>query len=227
VGTERIITRIVGILFLAGFVTYGTGSILTSAELDSLDAGTGLSETSMAFGAVLMILNAIAVLGIGVLLLPIMRRYSEHVAFGYLGARVFESVLLSVGVLFLLLSVPLSQEILASGSPAESGNQILVTLAMEANAYAYQVAMIVLGLGSLPVCYLLYRSGLIPGALAIWGFVGYAVFLTGAVLELFGVGIGVLLSVPGGLFEVAFGLWLIIKGFKTPAVVREPVAMDA
>jgi hypothetical protein len=31
---------------------------------------------------------------------------------------------------------------------------------------------------------------------------------------LFGYTVGVLFSIPGGLFEVALSLWLIVKGFN-------------
>ena len=55
-----------------------------------------------------------------------------------------------------------------------------------------------------------------PRWLAMWGLVGYAVFLTGALLELLGVaGIGLPLSILGGLFEIVFGVWLIVKGFRS------------
>jgi hypothetical protein len=68
----------------------------------------------------------------------------------------------------------------------------------------------------------LYRTRLIPRFLAAWGFAGYAVFMTGAIAEIFGIHIGVMLALPGGLFELAVGLWLIFKGFQ-PAAYAEAV----
>jgi len=49
----------------------------------------------------------------------------------------------------------------------------------------------------------------------LWGVVGYAIHLTGAIAEVFGVHVSLLLSIPAGLFEVTFGVWLIAKGLKS------------
>ena len=51
------------------------------------------------------------------------------------------------------------------------------------------------------------------GFLAIYGLAGYAIFLVGAILEILGHNVGVALSIPGGVFEIAFGVLLIAKGF--------------
>jgi hypothetical protein len=42
---------------------------------------------------------------------------------------------------------------------------------------------------------------------------GRAIFLAEAILEILGHNAGVALSIPGGLFEIAFGVLLIAKGF--------------
>ena len=52
-----------------------------------------------------------------------------------------------------------------------------------------------------------------PKFLAVHGLAGYAIFLAGAILEILGHNAGVALSIPGGLFEIAFGILLIAKGF--------------
>jgi hypothetical protein len=73
-----------------------------------------------------------------------------------------------------------------------------------------------LGAGSIFLCALLLRTGLIPRFLAAWGLIGYAIFLAGAVAEIVGFRVGLVLAVPGGLFELAFGSWLILRGFRLP-----------
>jgi hypothetical protein len=87
------------------------------------------------------------------------------------------------------------------------------------NYYAYQIGMVIWGIGGLMFDYLLYQSKLVPRPLAVWGVIGYIVFISGITLELFGYGVGVLLSIPGGLFEVSLSVWLIVRGFSTSPTV--------
>ncbi|HET8914533.1 MAG TPA: hypothetical protein VFM91_02395, partial [Propionibacteriaceae bacterium] len=62
----------------------------------------------------------------------------------------------------------------------------------------------------------LLQCQFVPGWLAVWGMVGYAVLAAGALLELIGLGLGLVLAIPGGLFEVVLGVTLIARGFPEP-----------
>jgi hypothetical protein len=49
-----------------------------------------------------------------------------------------------------------------------------------------EAVVLIVGIGFLFFCTLLFRTRLVPRFLAVWGVVGYAVFFAGAVLELVG-----------------------------------------
>ncbi len=90
----------------------------------------------------------------------------------------------------------------------------------ETNFLAYNIAMAGLGIGSLFFCVALYSSRLAPRFLAVWGVVGYASFAAGCFLELAGVaGAGLVSAAPGGLFEIFFAIWLIVRGFGSTTAV--------
>ncbi|MHA7262072.1 DUF4386 domain-containing protein [Arthrobacter sp. TMN-37] len=147
-------------------------------------------------------------------------RHSRAVAAGYLASRIFEAVLLAVGVVSLLSLTGIGTE--AAGGGLDAGClQSLGALAINGNFLSYQVAMAGLGIGSVFFCSLLLRARLVPRFLAVWGLAGYAVLASGAVLELLGfAGLGMIFSVPGGLFELFLGIWLIARGFRVvPAAV--------
>ena len=182
--SSRAIGRVMGALFLLAFVAYGGGSALVVSG----------SRAQVAAGALLMLVNCAVVAGIGVLAFPVLRPHGELTAHAYLVGRALEAALLAVGVVFVLL-------------PASAG------LGAVGNHYSYQVAMMSVGAVGVLFCRVLLRARLVPRPIAVWGVVGYAVFLLGAVLEVLGHGVGVALSVPGGLFEVALGALLIAKGF--------------
>ena len=192
--------RIVGVLFLAGFLAYGVGNLIAVGIVRSADrsGSTALFVT----GAALMLLNSAFVIGIGVLMFPILRAHNEAIARGYLGTRIFEGVVLAIGVVSLIV---------LTDSRA----------AIDANSVFYHVAEAGLGIGSLFFCALLFRTGLVPRFLAVWGFIGDACIAGGTLLELFGVaGAGLVGAIPGGLFELTFGIWLIARGFASTATVR-------
>jgi hypothetical protein len=97
----------------------------------------------------------------------------------------------------------------------------------EGNSLAYQVAMLILGVGSVPFCLALLRDQFVPRWLAIWGMVGYAVLAAGALLELVGLAVGLVLAIPGGLFEVALGVILMVRGFPEPIRTAPTSQMSA
>src|SRR3954471_15792518 len=121
--------RIVGILFLAGFLAYGVGNLIATGIVRSDDRSS--STALFVTGAALMLLNSAFVIGIGVLMFPILRPHNEAIAAGYLGTRIFEGVGLATGVVSLIV-------LTGSGSPA-----------IHANSVTYNVAEAGLGIGSL------------------------------------------------------------------------------
>jgi hypothetical protein len=180
-------------------VTYGVGSLIAQGIADSDDRSS--STALFATGIALMLLNCAAVIGIGVLMLPILRPHNKAIAAGYLGTRIFEGAVLALGVVSLIV--------------------LTSSAAIDANAALYNVAEAGLGIGSLFFCALLFRTGLVPRWLAAWGFIGYACFAAGNLLELFGVaGAALVASIPGGLFELTFAIWLIARGFASTTTLR-------
>jgi Domain of unknown function (DUF4386) len=122
-------------------------------------------------------------------------------------------VMLAAGALCLLLLIPLSREYAEAGAGDASVLPALARVAQEGNQNAYQFAMIFLGLGSLLFCRVLFQARLVPRFMAVWGMVGYAIVAAGMMLEVLGYSLGLALWIPGGLFEVALAVLLIVKGF--------------
>ena len=230
--------RMVGGLILLAFVFYGGGSALVDSASGTpavLSEAAG-SQTQMAVGALLMLINCAIVASIGVVAFPVVKRYHQPSAYAYLVTRVFEAVMLAVGVVFLLLLVPLGKEYIDAGASDGSVLSSLARVAQDGSQYAYWAAMTGLGLGSLLFCRVLLHARLVPRFLAVWGLVGYAILAAGGMLEFLGYGVGLAMSVPGGLFEVALGALLVAKGFperpnsdgrQLPSWGTDPVPMPA
>ena len=71
-GSRMWTSRLIGALFLAGFLVYGTGSILVTSVVDGPDflADVGAHETTLALGAFLMIATTAVDIGKAVLFFP-------------------------------------------------------------------------------------------------------------------------------------------------------------
>lgn len=204
--SERSRQRIAGILFLCAFLAYGIGTSIVAPLVEAGNATAILlsARSQLVAGCALMLTNSVIVVAIGLLLKPALAKVNTKTAGTYVTARVIEGVALAVGA-FALMSLAFSGDALSLTHVAS---------AKRINFVGYQAGMLALGLGSLPFCLLLFKQRFIPAWLALWGLVGYAIFATGALLELLGLPYGITLSVPGGLFEIVFGIWLIFRGAK-------------
>jgi hypothetical protein len=219
-GSRMTQSRVIGALFLLGYVFYGIGSGLIS----SLDGGSNFLSTIAAHqmlvivGVVLMLLNTALDVGKGVLFFPILERHSKRTALAYLSTMIVEVVFLSAGGLALLMLVPLSNLHGADAGVA----QVLASLAVNANAIAYNTGEGVLAFGAIFLCLVLYRTRLIPRWLTISALIGYPCLLAGSMAELFGLHIGLMLTVPGMFFEIVLPFWLFTKGFQPQAYQGDP-----
>ena len=211
-------SRLIGALFLSAILFYGGGLALVTSVIGAADFLSTISahQTTLDLGAFLMLLNSVVVVSLAVLLFPILENHSKRTAVAYLASRSIEAVLLAVGVLCLLMIPTLGQH------AADAWAKGLGSFLVQANTMSYQIAVTSLGLGSVFFSLLLFRTRLIPQLLAAWGVIGYAIFLAGAIAEIFGIHIGVALSIPGGLFEVGLGIWLLIRGFQPEAYEVSP-----
>jgi len=98
----------------------------------------------------------------------------------------------------------------------------LSTVFMQAKLYAYHFGMTTVGVAGLMLCYVFYRAKLVPGLVSTWGLVGYATILGGSVLEVLGLDLRLIHVIPGGLWELFIGVWLIAKGFSSSGIVPAP-----
>jgi hypothetical protein len=218
-------SRLIAALFLTGFLTYGTGTILITPVVEGADFLTGVKaeQTTLAFGALLMLATAAVDIGKAVFFYPVLEPHGQRTAVAYLATMVFEMATMTVGVLALLMILPLADRVSVGEQSAESA-QAIASLAVDANETAYQIGQLSLAFGCLFLCALLLRSRLIPGWLAVSGLIGYALHMVGAGAEILGLPLSLWLLIPGALFEITLALWLIVRGFNRAAYGGQPAA---
>lgn len=210
---------VVGVLFLVQTASYLAGDTLVRAAVETGATVSETSATDVRVGVFLQFVNVTAVIGIGALMFPILKRFREGMALGYTATKIMEAALLLVSALFALLVLPI-------GQTTASGSQALGALSMEAYDLAFQLAMIALGAGSLFLIYVLYEFRLVPRVLSLLGAVGYVGLFASGWLTIAGWQMAALLYVPGALFELVLPIWLIVKGFREPAAEESVSSVD-
>ena len=195
--STRKIAVFVGVLFLTATVTFAAGSgLIRSFFIDE-----NPNKTSLIMGVLLEIACGVAVVGIGVLMFPILKVFNKKLALGYVVFRIIECAIIIGGGMYILFLLKL--------------------------LWKYEMILFLFtGLGGLIFSYLLYQSQLVPRLLSVLGIIGYAMLSVGVLLDLLGYfymnsDAGMLLYIPGGLFELFLPVWLFIKGFNVSIIASE------
>lgn len=187
--------RVIGALFLLAFLAYGCGSALALPAAEGTAGDLAGAGARVLAGVALMLVNSVVVVELGRRIGRVLRTCAPRVGRGYVVARAVEGLALALGAGALALAL------------ADVGS--LATL-RRVNELTYQAGMLALAVGSVPAWLRLGAAGLVPRWLGAWAVVGYVLLGAGCVAELGGAGVGVLMSVPGGVFEAVFGLGLLV-----------------
>lgn len=212
--------RLVGSFFLISNIVFILGAVLFIEPVLSSPDYLNLASTNRAqlvTGALMEIANAVAYLGIGALMFPVLKHRFEGMALAYFGFRAIEFVMQVLTDLSPLALVSISEEFAGAGGAVSV--QALGALLLAERGWAFQMISITLGLGALLLYTMLYRTKLVPRLLSIWGLIGAAVVLVNTGMDMFGFppgnwGIIMLLN------EVTLGIWLIIRGFNPNAQIE-------
>lgn len=231
--------RIFGWLFIATFVTSIAAKILfingVGGDFAHLEFTPGsMSENTVYVAAILEFLLIVTNIGTAVVLYPIVKRQSEGLALGYVTARVVECTFILVGLISAISLVSVSNS-LAGATGAEAA---ALTAQGSSLAATYDWAFLfgpglVAGLGNgLILGYLMYRSGLVPRRMAMFGLVGGPMLTLSFGLILFGViengpGPAGLFALPEIIWEGSLGIYAAWKGFRPSPItqtvdIREP-----
>jgi hypothetical protein len=215
---------IVGVLFITATVTAMLTIVFLGSTLETPLNFTNVSsnEFQVIMSVMFWLILAVSVTGIGVMMYPILKKYHEGLALGYVGFRLIESICIIIASVTLLSLLTLSQEYTA-GTLDVTNYQPIGSLLLALQVWSFEIGtLIFLGLGGLFLYYPLYELKLVPRVLSIWGLIGAAFVLLYGVLGLFGLTadslILNLLALPIAVQEMVFAVWLIVKGFNSSVI---------
>ena len=233
---SRKIARLTGWLMVVTFVTSIPAYFVFYAPVRNdpgLITGAGADPTaSVALGAVLELILIIANVGTAVVPYVVFRRYSEGLALGYVAARMVESMFIGIGIISMLTFLFMRQQGTA-GTNAALGE---VFAAIYDRAFLVGPGVFAGVANGVILGYLMYRSGLVPRGMAMLGLIGGPLVAASSIAVMFDViqrggAVQGVATIPEALWELSFGIYLILKGFRPSPILAEvdsgPVARGA
>ncbi|MFX0209372.1 MAG: DUF4386 domain-containing protein [Candidatus Hodarchaeota archaeon] len=186
------------------------------------------NEVQVALGAFFYFIMAAAGASIAIPMYPILKKHNEGLALGAVGFRLIEGTIFMVGVMCVLVLVPLSQEFIDAGAPADSYFQAVGELLL--TGYTVDQAVVpgvfAFSLGALMYYYIFYQSELVPRWLSVWGLIGIILGIVNGLFDIFGgipEMISILLDFPIFVNEMVLAVWLIVKGFNSSGIASKSV----
>ena len=220
---------IAGALYIIGTVAGILSLVLSQpvrAAQDAL-AGVAANANQVIVAALFVLLMGLSLAMVPVVLYPVLRRFSEVLALGYVVFRgALETVTYFVTAIVWLLLLALSQLYVQAGAPAASGFQAPGALLLKAGELS-SLTGIVFCLGALMFYAVLFQSRLVPRWISVWGLAALILDLAAQFLALFGLldpvsATASLLFIPIALQEMVLAVWLIVKGFSPAAIASVP-----
>ena len=203
-----------GIFFIVAAVTAVLALALYSGVLQ--DPATA-SATDVRIGAFLEVLLVISVIGTAVALYPVVSPYGPSAALGYVAGRTIEGAAIMVGAMSLLVAVTVP-----------TAPDVLVALHDWTFLFGPGLAI---GVNTLLLASLMWRSRLVPRGIAGIGLVGGPLVFLSSTAVLFGAYTQVspaagLFALPVFAWEMSLAYWLIRRGTRVEQVVMVTRTLD-
>jgi hypothetical protein len=218
INSDKNTPRLIGMAFLLQAVA---SAVVGLVLLDPLLEPGSIVDTMANFASNVLRVRAsivgemvtvIALVILSALLYVTLRKQNRNIALVALGLRLTEVALLAVSRISTFALLRTSQASVLEGHPAYL--QTLGTLFYETQGFTYSLNMVFFTLGGTLFYYLIHRSRSVPRVLSLFGLIAAPLAFVGTLIELLGYPVPLFVFLPNLPFELAIGLWLVIKGMR-------------
>jgi len=224
--SQRRAAKIVGLAYLLAIVPavfaefYVLGRLVVSGDAAETARNIAAHERLFRLGTASNLLAFAIDVALITALYVVLERVNRSLALFAAFSRLIETMLLVVAALndFDVLRIVSGAHYLQAFRPEQL--QALGRLSLGAHGAAYTVGLLFFGFGSPVFCWLWWKSGYIPKALAAWGVFASLLIGVSAFAFIVSPELRQVLSIfvyagPIFLFELATGFWLLIKGIRS------------
>jgi hypothetical protein len=216
---------IVGALYIIGTVAGVLSMVLSGPAREAAYlGGISANPNQIVIVALFVLLMGLALALVPIVLFPLLKKYNEVLAMGYVVFRGALETALYIGMTISWLAlIALSLEYVKAGAADAAGYQTLGTNLLAGHEMMITILIIIFSLGALMLYAVFYRSRLIPRWLSIWGVIAILMHLSTAFLIVFRFAtsesaIVSAINLPIFLQEMVMAVWLIAKGFNPAAI---------
>jgi hypothetical protein len=168
----------------------------------------------MMMSIVVELITAIGIVLLALLLYTTLKKQNKIIALWAFGLWIGEAIMLAVREISAFALLYTSQEFVKAGAPDSSYFQTLGSLFYESVQYGYTILMLFYCLGGILFYYLFLKSKYVPKVLPLWGILAASLGFIGTLFGLFDYGVPFFVFLPILPFELAIGVWLMVKGFR-------------
>lgn len=208
--------KLAGVFIIAGIVS-GLWSIAPAVDSADFLTEAAAHAGEVRSAAIFQVLMSLFYLGFAVLLFPLIKRFGQGLALGFLCLRVIAVILSLLGTILLISLLLLSEKSIQLAAVSESLKTVGNVLKDSRDLVNHFFMVLALALGNIFFYFLLLRSRLIPIWISIWGLGGNILSALAGLLLFFGIFKVItpeylIMNIPTALQEIIFALWLIIRG---------------
>ena len=221
-------SRLLGAAFLIVLaLSFISGELVGSLGLSIVGLPDNISEiminisdnpTLMRMSILGFLIEAVAIVLLTTLLFTTLKTHNKILARLAFGLWIIEAVTIVVREASAFALLYTSQEYVTAGAPDSSYFQTLGSLFYESTQFIYASQMIFYTIGGVLFYYLFFKSKYIPKALSLFGIIAASLGFIGELFVFFGYDVPLYVFLPILPFEIAIGVWLIIKGFNSSAI---------
>ena len=210
-------SRVLGAAFLLQFVTsFSSGLFIQPLWLVPGNIHETMLKVAANPGLVITnilvdMLTALGVIFLGAILFASLRKQNEKIALVGFGFYILEGGLLAASKIATFSLLRISQAYASAGGPESL--QFFGNLALESMDFmGFTLHMVAFCLGAILFYYLLYKSGVVPRILSLWGLITVIPLLVGTLAALYEYEVPMVISIPYIPFEFVIGIWILVKG---------------
>jgi hypothetical protein len=224
--SEKTVSRFLGAAFLLVILTSLTGGSLFnsaagSGSISAILVNISNHLTLLRISLLADMANSLGIILLAALLYSVLKKQNEVLALVALGAWLAEAIFYAVGRIGTFALIPLSLEFVRIGAPDHSFYQTLGAFLYDGVArQGTTIHMFFYCAGGILWYFLFYRSKYIPRAISLYGLIAVVVGLVGIAFQFFGYEIPIFVYLPILPFELAIGIWLVLKGIKGASEIK-------